>query len=119
MQQKQIEVGSYKVLSVRGEGYTFFRTIAILPKPADRSKVEAIFIGFHDGSIQGFGYSGGDPDVYCWAPLGDFTDTYHMLQTEKPLFFEWTYDNVTGRVTSYQLRSVAEPLGEGLRDYSF
>jgi hypothetical protein len=118
MQQTQIEVRSYKILLVRGEGYTFFRTLALLPSAADKQKVEAVFIGFHDGSVESFGYSGGDRDVYCWAPMSDFDNFYHVLQTEKPLFFEWSFEATTGRVVSYQLRSAEEPLGEGFRDLS-
>jgi hypothetical protein len=118
MQQAQIEIGSYKVLLVRGEGYTFFRTLALLPKAPDNKRVEAVFIGFHDGSVENFGYSGGEREVYCWAPMCDFNDFYHVLQTEKPLFLEWTFESGSGRITSYQLRSAAEPLGEGFRDVS-
>jgi hypothetical protein len=120
MDQKQIEIGSYKVLLVRGEGYSFFRTLALLPRAADRDEktVDAVFIGFHDGSVDNFGYSGGGREVYCWAPMSDFDNFYHVLQTEKPLFLEWTFEGNSGRVTSFQLRSAAEPLGEGFRDVS-
>lgn len=118
MKQTKIEIGAYKVLLVRGEGYTFFRTLELLPAAVDQNKVEAVFIGFHDGSVTIFGYCGGEQNVYCWAPMSDFDNYYHVLQTEKPLFFEWTFDGTTGRVISYQLRSTEEPLGEGFRDLS-
>jgi hypothetical protein len=118
MRQTQMEVGSYKVLLVRGEGFAFFRTLALLPAAVDAEKVEAVFIGFHDGSIDSFGYSGGDREVYCWAPMSDFDNFYHILQTEKPLFFEWSFDPNSGKIASYELRSAEEPLGEGFRDGS-
>jgi len=118
LHQTQMEIGSYKVLLVRGEGYTFFRTLALLPKAADEEKVEAVFIGFHDGSVDSFGYNGGAREVYCWTPMSDFDNFYHVLQTEKPLFFEWSFEESSGRVASFQLRSAAEPLGEGFRDVS-
>jgi hypothetical protein len=53
----------------------------------------------------------------AYLPVEDF-DTYHrILQTESPVFAEWTEDN-GGRLTSFYLKTQEEPVGEGPVDRS-
>ena len=53
----------------------------------------------------------------AYLPVEDF-DTYHrILQTESPVFAEWTEDNC-GRLTSFYLKTQEEPVGEGPVDRS-
>lgn len=118
MTEVVFEIDTYRLAAFRGDGLTFFRTIVVVPKGGTKEPVDSVAIGFHDGSISGHGFNGGARDVYCWAPMDDFRDYFHILQTEKPLFFEYAFDELTGFLSRFELRSVAEPIGEGLQDLS-
>lgn len=58
------------------------------------------------------------PDrLTAYLPVEDF-DTYHrILQTESPVFVEWTQDS-NARLTSFYLKTQEEPVGEGPVDRS-
>ena len=49
-------------------------------------------------------------------PLHEYAYYYHLLQTEKPLFFMWNIEGGAGAIQTIQLTSFEEPIGEGESD---
>ena len=47
-----------------------------------------------------------------------FDDMYHLLQTEKPVYFSWGFDEDGERVIWCDLSTTEEPIGEGFADFS-
>jgi hypothetical protein len=43
---------------------------------------------------------------------------YHIVQTERPVFFMWQLDGETDQLESCGIATVEEPTGEGFRDTS-
>jgi hypothetical protein len=69
-------------------------------------------------------YLHGDPKyMVVWLPLSDFADTYHLLQTEKPVWADWVFwstpTETTIAIAGFALRTGTEVLGEGLADDIF
>lgn len=49
---------------------------------------------------------------------GYFSDMYHLLQTEKPIFFSWGFEDDGERISWCDLSTTEEPIGEGFTDRS-
>lgn len=47
-----------------------------------------------------------------------FRDMYHIVQTERPVFFMWQLEGEDGLLESCGVATVEEPTGEGFRDLS-
>jgi hypothetical protein len=47
-----------------------------------------------------------------------FTDMYHLLQTEKPMFFSWGMEEEGDQIAWCDLSTTEEPIGEGFMDLS-
>ena len=43
---------------------------------------------------------------------------YHLLQTEKPVYFSWGFDEPGEKLTWCDLSTTEEPIGEGFTDLS-
>ena len=68
-------------------------------------------------NVGGLNFNG--VDVYIYAEQSNFESTYHVLQTEKPVYFKyWYYDstNTTKKLFWSQVTTDLEFVGEGHQD---
>lgn len=55
--------------------------------------------------------------VVAYANISDFEDMYRILQSEKPVHFNW-YADSANQLQWFQVSTNEETLGEGPRDFS-
>lgn len=89
------------------------RILSISTTPVSGDPLEGVFIEFLDAT---------PPDNGTYVPqnrfigtrtlLRDFDNTYHVLQTERPVFIEFVSD-ASNKLTRFRLGAVQEPTGEG------
>jgi hypothetical protein len=109
MTWQSLEIESYMVRAVRDADGTV-RMLFLFPKPGQQPAVKRVRIRFL-ANPQPLGTWKGDYPV-AQAPIADFADLYRILQTEKPVFFEWEADG-NGSFLWFGLSTGREPPGEG------
>ena len=90
------------------------RILSISTTPVSGDPVNSVFIQFLDATPPNNGFY--VPPNRFLAPttrLRDFEDTYHVLQTERPVFIEFISDAASNALTRFRLGAVQEPPGEG------
>ena len=108
------QIGSYVVGTVRYSG-PIERFIYLTPEAGYSGPITNAYLYFRV-SPPDFGYV--TPSVVVPSlPLSDFDDFYHILQTEKPSYLRWGTDSAN-KITSCGVQTTAEPIGEGLKDFS-
>ena len=70
---------------------------------------ESINIGYYDSKSK---------IIVVNPPLADFDSMYHVVQTERPVFFHWEADDEKEpqRLLWFSLGTDEEPTGEGLKE---
>jgi len=117
-----MEIKSYYVGSHRQRNASNYqrRWISLVPK-TPTSTVQNIVIYFFVGETitndTDIGYVTPTTTkfVVAYAPISDFADMYHILQSEKPVHFYW-YADTANKVQWFQITTNEEPIGEGPRD---
>ncbi|MCZ6477453.1 MAG: hypothetical protein O6851_03965 [Gemmatimonadetes bacterium] len=56
--------------------------------------------------------------IVAMLPEALFSDMYHIVQTERPVFFMWQLLERSDQLESCGIATVEEPIGEGFRDLS-
>jgi hypothetical protein len=89
------------------------RILSISTTPVSGDPVVVVFIEFFDATPPDNGsYVPGSQFVGARTLLRDFDNTYHVLQTERPVFIEF-FSDANNKLTRFRLGAVEEPPGEG------
>jgi len=112
-----IKLGSYEVGTNRQVNSTnpFERFIYMEPK-SPTATVQHLVVYFYAASVAvndpDIGYQTPTTDhwVVGLAPVSDFDAMYRILQTEKPVYFQWAADN-SDKLLWFQVSSRDEPIG--------
>lgn len=113
-----ISIASYKVGVSRAHDSRAARWLTLaLAKPSGPIKAVSLF--FYEGTPPDRGFVNRETGmVVANLPLADFDATYHIVQTEKPVFVSWRTDPEGNSVVGIDVSTSEEPLGEGFRDRS-
>lgn len=119
-----MEIKSYYVSTNRQRAAANYhrRSITLVPK-TPTAQVQHIVIYFFVGETiindSDIGYTTPATTKYvvAYAPISDFEDMYKILQSEKPIHFNWYADNAN-KIQWFQIGTTDEPIGEGPRDFS-
>lgn len=119
-----MEIKSYFVGTNRQRAAANYhrRWLSLVPK-TPTAQVQNIVIYFFVGetitndSDVGYTTPTSSKFVVCYAPISDFEDMYRILQSEKPIHFNWHAD-AANKVQWFQISTNEEPLGEGPKDLS-
>lgn len=112
MKLKTYQVGTDRAVNAANP---FERFIYMEPE-TPTSTVQHLVVYFYANSFEvndpNIGYQ--TPNTNRWvvalAPVGDFDAMYAILQTEKPVYFQWAADNAD-KLLWFQVSSRAEPIG--------
>jgi hypothetical protein len=115
-----VRIGGYHVvLTGHQQASGDFAALTIRPETSFPNGIQGISVFFFPNP-QDAGYV--TPTWVVFTPRGSlftFDRIYHVLQTEKPLYFNWAADESTNRLHWAQISSDKEPIGEGVaHDYS-
>lgn len=119
-----LEIKSYTVGTNRQRSVSNYhrRYLSLVPKNPT-AQVQHIIIYFfvqeqiaNDSDI-GYQTPTSSKYVVGYAPISDFEDMYAILQSEKPVYFNWGA-GTDNKVSWFGLSSQAEPPGEGPKDAS-
>lgn len=89
------------------------RILEISTTAVSGDPVNSVFIEFFDVAPPNNGfYVPSAKFVGARTLLRDFDNTYHVLQTERPVFIEFSSD-ASNKLTRFRLGAVEEPPGEG------
>lgn len=119
-----LEIKNYSVSTNRQRSASNYhrRAISLEPK-SPTAQVQHIVIYFfvqeqiaNDSDI-GYQTPSTTKFVVGYAPISDFADMYAILQSEKPVYFNWHAGN-DNKVSWFGISSNPEPLGEGPKDVS-
>lgn len=118
----QLEISSYAVGTHRqSNASNYHRRFLSLEPRHPTSEFQHIVIYFfvqeqivNDPDI-GYQTPGSTKYVVGFAPVSDFDAMYNILQTEKPVYFNWAA-NSSNRLYWFGLSTTQEPPGEGPRD---
>ena len=119
-----MEIKSYYVGTNRQRNAANYhrRWISLEPK-TPTSTVQHVVIYFFVGETiindTDIGYATPATTRYVvgYANISDFADMYHILQSEKPVHFNW-YADAANVLQWFQISTTVEPVGEGPRDFT-
>jgi hypothetical protein len=108
-------ISTYKVGVSRGRKGAPVRWLDLdLAAPEERIRRVSLF--FYDEMPRSRGFRNSQTGtIMANLPVADFDPTYHILQTEKPVFVHWRTDD-DDAVISIDVSTTEEPLGEGMTD---
>lgn len=117
-----MEVKSYFVGTNRQRASANYhrRWISLVPK-TPTAQVQNIVIYFFvqetisNDSDVGYVTPATTKYVVAYAHISDFEDMYRILQSEKPVHFNWAAD-AANKLHWFQISTNEEPLGEGPKD---
>lgn len=111
-----IKVGSYSVGVIRRTSEMITRFVTCIPEASQGGGLDSFMIYFvpdHDS----VGYEDG-ANVVGFLPPEDFSDVYHVLQTERPVFINWSTKGDSKNLDYISVGTRQEPPGEGFQDLS-
>ena len=111
------EIESYKVEAQIGAGSDRLIILKIKESIEDETDIRDAFLNFgdsFDGNAEQVG-AVSETLISLFFPTAYYSDVYHILQTESPVFLDWT-TNDAGKIDFAAVTSNEEPLGEGMRD---
>ncbi len=108
-----MKVGSYSVGIIRRSKELISRFVTMIPEgDSDLDSFVIYFIPDQDSA----GYEE-NRTLVGYLPPEDFRDVYHILQTERPVYVNWSTEG--GKEVDYlSIGTRQEPLGEGFSDRS-
>jgi hypothetical protein len=111
-------VVSYKVGVTRSHKPGPVRSLTLkLDKPSDGATGVTLF--FFEKELPAFGFlNRSTSTVVVNLPLADFEPTYHILNTEKPVFTHFRIHGDDNKLLSFDVSTSEEPVGEGPVDTS-
>jgi hypothetical protein len=112
-----IEIEAYRVGVSRRSTDDFTRFLFLEPDPAYRGPGESGVRIFFEPQPSEVGRSAAGFLVVTLVPEY-FGDMYHILQTEKPVYFSWGFDDSGEQIVWCDLSTTEEPIGEGVTDMS-
>lgn len=118
------EIKSYSVGTNRQRSASEYHRRFLSLEPAyPTSQVEHIVIYFFtqetvvNDSDVGYQTPTSTKYVVAYAPVADFEDMYNILQSEKPVYFNWAADSAN-KLYWFGLSTTLEAPGEGPKDTS-
>jgi hypothetical protein len=112
-----LEIEAYRVGVSRRSTDDFKRFLFLEPDSAYRGPGDSgVRIFFEPGPTE-IGRSAAGFLVVT-LELDYFSDMYHLLQTEKPVYFSWGFDEAGEQLSWCDLSTTEEPIGEGFTDLS-
>ena len=119
-----MEIKSYYVGTNRQRNAANYhrRWISLVPKTPTATVQHIVIYFFVQETITNdtdIGYATPTSSKYIvgYANISDFADMYKILQSEKPVHFNW-YADAANKVQWFQISTNEEPLGEGPRDFT-
>ena len=114
-------ISTYDVFVRRYTASASVRGIASMIEGADQQNLMTLWIFFYEPEAYASVSLGSlDPQAKVLTvnlPLSDFGDTYHVLQTEKPVWIWYLYDEQDFTILVFQIGTkYNEPVGEGFTD---
>ena len=110
------EIKSYEVIVQRSAESPIRRVLRLDLKPIRGNPVKTAEISFEPDPKSLGDLSDSTPLLRL--PLDDFDNAYHLLQTEKPVYFSWGFDEGGEKLAWCDLSTTEEPIGEGFTDMS-
>ena len=119
-----MEIKSYYVGTNRqGNSSNYHRRwINLVPKNPTEEVQSIVIYFFIDETIAndsdiGYTTPTGSRYIVGYSHISDFADMYQILQSERPVHFNWYADN-NNKLGWFQISTVAERVGEGPKDAS-
>ncbi len=112
-----LKIASYRVGAAHKGANGDTRYLFLEPEANESGPGSGGIKVYFESTTNSVGRISGDVIV---ATLPDrlFRDMYHIVQTERPVFFMWQFEGEDGQLESCGVATVEEPTGEGFRDLS-
>lgn len=112
-----LEIGAYRVGALKREDSGVTRFLVVEPVKGYAGPAAAGgWLYFSEGPPE-LGYAT-ESMVVGRLPSSLFTDMYHIVQTERPVYLTWEQEAEGNRLVSCGLTTAEEPPGEGFHDHS-
>lgn len=112
-----LEIGAYRVGVLRRADSDVTRFLLVEPvKGYEGPAAAGGWLYFSDDPTEP-GYAT-ESMVVGRLPATLFTDLYHIVQTEKPVYLTWEQEPEGNRLLSCGVTTAEEPPGEGFHDHS-
>lgn len=112
-----LEIGAYRVGTLRRVDSDLTHFLVLEPAPGYEGPAAAGAWLYFSPEPPDLGYAT-ESMVVARLPESLFRDTYHIVQTEKPVYLTWEQDEDGHRLVSCGVTTAEEPPGEGFHDYS-
>jgi hypothetical protein len=112
-----LKIASYRVgVAHKGSGVAT-RYLFLEPAPDESGPGSGGVKIYFEAKRKDVGKIAGDV-IVATLPEALFPDMYHIVQTERPVYFMWQLLERSDRLESCGVATVEEPIGEGFRDLS-
>ncbi|UCG76672.1 MAG: hypothetical protein JSV95_05100 [Gemmatimonadota bacterium] len=112
-----LKIASYRVGAAHKGSNGDTRYLFLEPEAAEAGPGSGGVKIYFEATTKSVGRVAGDV-IVATLPDSLFRDMYHIVQTERPVFFMWQAVREGGELESCGLATVEEPTGEGFRDLS-
>ena len=112
-----LKIASYRVGAAHKGANGDTRYLFLEPDAGETGPGSAGVKVYFESTTKSVGRVAGDV-IVATLPDALFRDMYHIVQTERPVFFMWQLDGASDQLESCGLATVEEPTGEGFRDTS-
>ena len=112
-----LRIDAYRVGVSRRSADSFTRFLFLEPDPGHSGPGSSGVRIFFEPNPKEIGRLAADFVVVTLDP-SYFRDMYHLLQTEKPMYFSWGLEEMGTQIAWCDLSTTEEPIGEGFTDWS-